>query len=49
MILKTIQLELSPEEIQRILSIALDDDKDGAMEFIKQTLAKRVEKALQRH
>jgi hypothetical protein len=47
--LKPIQIELNPSDVQKILSIAMDEDKDGAMEFIKQTLAKRVEKALQRH
>jgi len=49
MTLKTIQLELSPEEIQRILSISLDDDKEAALEFIKQNLVKRVEKVLAPH
>ena len=47
--LKTIQIELTPPEIQKILSIALDGDKEAAMKFIKQTLAKRVEKALAPH
>jgi hypothetical protein len=47
--LKTIQIEFTPPEIQRILSIALDEDKEGALEFIRQTLAKRVEKALTPH
>lgn len=49
MILKTVQIELSPMEIQQILAIALDEDKEKALEFMKQTLAKRVEKALTPH
>jgi len=49
MILKTVRIELSPAEIQRILSITLDDDKEGALEFIKQNLVKRVEKVLAPH
>lgn len=47
--LKTAHIELNTSEIQHILTIALDDDKEKALEFIKQVLAKRVEKALQRH
>ena len=47
--LKTAHIELNTSEIQHILTIALDDDKEQALEFIKQVLAKRVEKVLQRH
>ena len=47
--LKTVRIELSPAEIQRILSIVLDEDKEGAFEFIKQNLVKRVEKILAPH
>lgn len=49
MILKTVQIELSPMEIQQILAITLDEDKEKALEFMKQTLAKQVEKALTPH
>ncbi len=47
--LKTIRIELAPQQIQKILSIALDDDKEGALEFIKGTLAKQIEKELTPH
>lgn len=47
--LKTVQIEFSPIEIQQILSIALDENKEQALEFMKQILAKRVEKALIPH
>ena len=47
--LKSAHIELNPSEIQNILDIAMDDDKEQALDFIKQILAKRVEKALQRH
>ncbi len=47
--LKKIRVELDTPEIQEILAIALDDDKEGALTFIKKKLIKRVEKALQPH
>ncbi len=47
--LKTIHIEVAPDEIQKLLAIAMDDDRDEALAFIKQHLVKRVEKALQRH
>lgn len=47
--LRKIQIELNPAEIQQLLAIAMDDDKEQALAFIKQHLMKRVEKALQRH
>jgi hypothetical protein len=47
--LKKIRVELDTPEIQEILAIALDDDKEGALIFIKKKLIKRVEKALQPH
>jgi len=47
--LKPAHIELEVNEIKRVFAIALDDDKEQALEFIKQVLAKRVEKALQRH
>jgi len=46
--LKPVLIEFSPEEVQRLLSIALDDDGDAALAFIRKDLVKRVEKALQR-
>jgi hypothetical protein len=48
--IKPIQLQLSSEDVTRILGIALDDDDGGrALDFVKTVLAKKVEKALQRH
>jgi hypothetical protein len=47
--LKTIRVELAPSDIQEILMIALDDDKEGSLDFIKEKLAKRVQKTLTPH
>ncbi len=45
--LKAIQMELSTDEVRQILSIALDEDRDRAMKFIRDHLAKKVDKKLQ--
>ena len=47
--LKRVLIDFSPEDVQRLLSIALGGDRDEALMFIRQDLAKRVEKALQGH
>ncbi len=47
--LKNIHIELDTSDIQQIMSIALDDDRDQALAFIKTILAKLVERALQPH
>lgn len=47
--LKPVRIELTPDEIQKALSIAMDEDREGALEFIRQTLAKRIEKELTPH
>ncbi len=47
--LKNIHIELDTSDIQQIMSITLDDDRDQALAFIKTRLAKQVEKALQHH
>ena len=47
--LRKVQIELDVSDIQQILSIALDEDKDKALEYIKARLAKKVEKVLQPH
>lgn len=47
--LKKIHLELEPYEVQQLLSIALDDDKEQALTFVKKTLVKQMEKAMQPH
>ncbi len=45
--LKDIQMELSAKEVQQVLSIALDEDSDRAVEFIRDHLAKKVDRKLQ--
>ncbi|MFO7687180.1 MAG: hypothetical protein R6V60_13940 [Desulfobacterales bacterium] len=47
--LKRVLIDFSPEDVQLLLSIALDGDRDEALAFIRQDLAKRVEKAMQGH
>ncbi|MFC1811414.1 hypothetical protein ACFL03_01855 [Thermodesulfobacteriota bacterium] len=47
--LKNIHIKLDTSDIQQIMSIALDDDKDQALTFIKKNLVKQLEKALQPH
>ncbi|MDZ7580807.1 MAG: hypothetical protein U5R30_09360 [Deltaproteobacteria bacterium] len=47
--LKPIQLQLNTEEVRRVLQVALDDDAQQALALVKTVLAKKVEKALQRH
>lgn len=49
MTLKPVQLPLSVEDVTEILHIALDEDPERALSFVKTVLAKQVEKALQRH
>ena len=44
--LKKIRIELDTAEIQQVLGIALDDDSEQALKFIKR-LVKRLERALQ--
>jgi hypothetical protein len=47
--LKNVHIELDISDIQKVMSIALDDDKDQALTFIKKNLVKQLEKALQPH
>ena len=47
--LQPIQLTLGTEEVRTVLQVALDDDAQQALAFVKTVLAKKVEKALQRH
>jgi len=49
MSLKKIHVEFSPEEVQRIMAIALDENAGEALVFFREILSKRVEKALQAH
>ncbi len=36
-------------EVQKVMAIAMDEDADGALSFIRGVLCKRMEKALRRH
>lgn len=47
--LKKVQIELDVSEVQQVLAIALDEDKEKALEYIKTRLAKKIEKSLQSH
>ena len=47
--LKKVQIELDVSEVQRVMAIALDEDKDKALEYIKGSLVKQIEKVLQPH
>jgi hypothetical protein len=47
--MEKVLIELAPADAQRLLAIALDGDREEALTFIREDLAKRVEKALQRH
>lgn len=44
---KNIQMELSMDEVREILSIALDENREKAMAFIRDHLAKKEDKKLQ--
>lgn len=47
--LKPVQLGLETDEVHQVLQIALDEDELQALAFVRNVLAKKVEKALQRH
>ena len=47
--LKKVRLELAAHEVQQLLAIDLDNDDQKALAFIKKTIIKRIEKALQPH
>ena len=42
-----VQLGLSATEVQEVLSIVLDQDRDKALDFMQNVLGKKVEKGLQ--
>lgn len=46
---KDVQLGLSAAEVQEVLSIVLDQDRDKALDFMQNVLGKKVEKELQEH
>jgi hypothetical protein len=47
--LKKVRLELDISDVQQVLGLALDEDKDKALEYIKGKLVKKIEKVLQPH
>jgi len=47
--LRKVRLELEAHEIQQLLTIDLNDDREKALQFIRKTLIKRIGKALRRH
>lgn len=47
--LRKVQIELDVSDVQQVLAIALDEDKDKALEYIKARLVKQIEKVLQLH
>jgi hypothetical protein len=47
--LKKVQIELDISDVQQVLGIALDEDKNKALEYIKGSLVKKIEKVLQAH
>jgi len=47
--LKKVLIELSVQDVQRIIAIDLDGDPEKALAFIREKLAKQVKKALQPH
>jgi len=46
--LKPVWIELEPEQVQRLLAIALDGKAEEALSFVRGDLLQRVEKALER-
>ncbi|MFO7971731.1 MAG: hypothetical protein R6U40_08270 [Desulfobacterales bacterium] len=47
--MKKVQIELDVSDVQKVLAIALDEDKDKALDYIKGNLVKQIKKALQPH
>ena len=49
MTLRKVMIELGVPDVEKILSIDMDDDPAQALEFVKEVLAKRVKESLQPH
>lgn len=47
--LTKVMIELGVPDVEKILSIDMDEDPQQAMEFVKEVLAKRVKESLQPH
>ena len=47
--LKKVQIKLDISDVKQVLDIAIDEDKDGALEYIKKNLVKKIERVLQPH
>ncbi|MEA2059354.1 MAG: hypothetical protein U9P10_02285 [Thermodesulfobacteriota bacterium] len=46
--LKPVRIEMDIQDDQRVLAISMDEDKDAALAFIRERLAKHIEKKLQK-
>ncbi|MDZ7667438.1 MAG: hypothetical protein U5K27_19275 [Desulfotignum sp.] len=46
--LKPVQIDLEIEDVQKVLTISLDEDKNAALNFIRHRLMKKVEKSLRK-
>lgn len=42
-------LELSPLEVERLLGVIMDEDRDEALTFLKEGLGRKVEEKLRPH
>jgi hypothetical protein len=47
--LRKVQIVLDVSDIQQVLAIVLDEDREKALEYIKGSLVKQIEKSLQPH
>jgi len=47
--LRKVQIVLDVSDVQQVLAIALDEDREKALEYIKGSLVKQIEKFLQPH
>jgi len=47
--LREVMIELGVPDVEKILSIDMDDDPQQALEFVKEVLAKHVKESLQPH
>ncbi len=47
--LRKVQIVLDVSDVQQVLAIALDEDREKALEYIKGSLVKQIEKVLQPH
>ncbi len=46
---KKVLIAFSLIEVQKVMAMAMDEDADGALSFVRGVLCKRMEKALRRY